>query len=218
MPQCTTVRERIFRGSVRGTYPLQELRCAGGTTGPLSRDGRDGKVIDQSSRSEDAGVSVGAENEGVESEEKKTLWKRFKNAFLGGGLDKAKIKALGIGAVLSYGFISNVSYGSCVAIAWITHVKRTGLSPLVAGQWSGFLAVYAGLWTLQNFLRPMRFGLAVALTPAVNKLMEHIMDSWGWSKGQAFGFLMLVLGVGTAVIVGSAIWILGGFPPSPNTA
>lgn len=215
--QCTTSPGRISRRVSNVSHPIRRIGCSGSATGPLAQEGRDGDTANQPSVSEDVGTVGGLENE-VVGPEKPTLWKRFKTVFLGGGLDKAKIKALGIGAVLSYGFISNVSYGACVAVAWITHVKRSGLSPLAAGQWSGFLAVYAGLWALQNFLRPMRFALAVALTPAVNSLMEHIMESWGWSKGQAFGFLMLVMGVGTMAILGGVLWILGGFPPTPSTA
>lgn len=153
-----------------------------------------------------------------EEVEKPTLWRRFRNIFLGGNLDKARLKALGIGAFLSYGFVSNLSYGTCVAVAWITHVKRTGLSPLAPGQWGGFLAVYAGLFALQNFLRPLRFTLAVALTPAVNRLMEYVQGRLNVNKGQAFGFLMLVLGVSTTALLGFALWILGGFPPTPATS
>lgn len=47
------------------------------------------------------------------------------------------------------GFISNVTYGVCLGIAWISFVKATGKSPLAAGQWPAFLGFYAGLWTMQ---------------------------------------------------------------------
>lgn len=81
----------------------------------------------------------------------------------------------GLGAVASYGFVSNATYGtgtvsltahifkystlrkcfneddssSCMlsagmAISWIAFVKRTGKSPLMAGQWKPFLAFFAG--------------------------------------------------------------------------
>ncbi|GMH33838.1 hypothetical protein BSKO_01672 [Bryopsis sp. KO-2023] len=172
-------------------------------------DGGDSSLVE----STDPGVQSASE-----APTKPTLWRRFRNIFLGGNLDKEKIKALGIGAVLSYGFVSNLSYGICVVIAWITHVKRSGLSPLAPGQWSGFLAVYAGLFALQNFLRPMRFAVAVALTPAVNRLMERLQKSWGVSKGQSFGILMLLLAVVTTSTMALALWSLGGFPPTPPPA
>lgn len=37
---------------------------------------------------------------------------------------------------------------------------QKGVSPLVEGQWVPFLAFYAGLWTLQNFVRPLRCAAA----------------------------------------------------------
>ena len=40
-------------------------------------------------------------------------------------------------------------------------MKTTGNSPLAPGQWQGFLAVYAGLWAMQNFIRPIRFTIAL---------------------------------------------------------
>ena len=50
----------------------------------------------------------------------------------------------GLGAVASYGFVSNITYGAGLAVAWIGFVRQTGSSPLMAGQWAKFLAFYAG--------------------------------------------------------------------------
>ena len=50
-------------------------------------------------------------------------------------LSKDTIAKAGLYALLSYGFVSNVSYISCLIISWVTHGKRTGLSPLAPGQW-----------------------------------------------------------------------------------
>lgn len=71
---------------------------------------------------------------------------------------KEELSKLGLYALLSYGFVSNFSYITCVIIAWCIHGKTTGLSPLAAGQWRGFLAIYSGLYVANNFLRPARFG------------------------------------------------------------
>ncbi|GLC56408.1 hypothetical protein PLESTB_001101600 [Pleodorina starrii] len=92
---------------------------------------------------------------------------RIKRFFLGDKLDKEKLAQLGMGAFASYGFISNVTYGICLGTAWISFVKATGKSPLAAGQWPAFLGFYAGLWTVQNFVRPLRFSLAIALAPGL---------------------------------------------------
>ena len=50
----------------------------------------------------------------------------------------------GLGAVASYGAISNVTYGGGLAVAWITYVQQFSKSPLMPGQWKAFVAFYAG--------------------------------------------------------------------------
>ena len=49
-----------------------------------------------------------------------------------------------LGAVASYGAVSNLTYGAGLAVAWIGFVRQMGKSPLMAGQWKAFLAFYAG--------------------------------------------------------------------------
>lgn len=51
---------------------------------------------------------------------------RIKNFFGGDRLDMQRLKALGLGAVASYGFVSNATYGTGLAISWITFVRQTG--------------------------------------------------------------------------------------------
>lgn len=62
----------------------------------------------------------------------------------GDGLDKERLKALGMGAFASYGFISNLNYGTCLGMAWLAFVKKYGVAPTAPGQWKVFLAFYAG--------------------------------------------------------------------------
>ena len=54
------------------------------------------------------------------------------------------LKQLGLYAVLSYGFVSNVSYGVCVSLAWFTTCKKTGTGI----GWFGMQGVmfYGGMW------------------------------------------------------------------------
>lgn len=120
--------------------------------------------------------------------------------------------ALGMGAMAAYGVISNATYGTCFSIAWLAHVKQTGLTPLAPGQWQGFLAIYAGMWVMQNFARPFRFSLAVALAPVFDKALERIASRLSIKKGWAFGIVLLLIGVCTTSIMGGALWLLGGFP------
>lgn len=92
--------------------------------------------------------------------------------------DKDKIAALGFDAFFTYGFVSNVNAGLTIALAWGTFTKSSGLSPLVPGQWSKFLAVYVGIYaTLGTVLRPFRMALAVGLTPGFTRLVKALMAS-----------------------------------------
>ncbi len=109
----------------------------------------------------------------TEPEPPRGVWPRVKR-FLGGDrIDRKRLAALGMGAVCSYGLISNITYGGGMAVggtsvymrwhvyyhtcsvplllfwlfeqvAWIAFVRRRGVSPLAAGQWQAFLAFYAG--------------------------------------------------------------------------
>ena len=56
----------------------------------------------------------------------KGVVQRFKNFFGGDKLDMQRLKALGLGAVASYGCVSNATYGTGLAISWITFVRQTG--------------------------------------------------------------------------------------------
>jgi hypothetical protein len=44
----------------------------------------------------------------------------------------------------SYGFISNLNYGTALGVAWLAFVKKYGVAPTAPGQWKVFLAFYAG--------------------------------------------------------------------------
>lgn len=130
-------------------------------------------------------------------------------------MDKNKLQNLGVGAILSYGFISNVNSGICFTVAWLTHVKRTGMMPFAPGQWKGFVAIYAGLWALYSVLRPLRIALAIALTPLVDRMMEYLVHKLGVERRQAFFLLLIALIVFTLSSFGMAVWILGGIPSKP---
>ena len=61
-----------------------------------------------------------------DTEQNTSFARRIKNFFGGDKIDMQRLKALGLGAVASYGFVSNVTYGTGLAISWITFVKQTG--------------------------------------------------------------------------------------------
>jgi hypothetical protein len=49
-----------------------------------------------------------------------------------------------MGFTCAYGVISNVNYGTCLGMAWLAFVKKYQVAPTAPGQWSVFLAFYAG--------------------------------------------------------------------------
>lgn len=55
-----------------------------------------------------------------------SITQRIKKFFGGDKMDMQRLKALGLGAVASYGCVSNVTYGTGLSISWITFVQQTG--------------------------------------------------------------------------------------------
>ena len=85
-----------------------------------------------------------AYNSSAQQSQSRSLWQRIKLFFTGDKLDRKRLAALGLGAVASYGFVSNVTYGTGLAVSWIGFVRQFGKSPFMPGQWKAFLAFYAG--------------------------------------------------------------------------
>lgn len=60
----------------------------------------------------------------------KSILQRVKRFFVGDKMDMQRLKALGLGAVASYGCVSNLTYGTGLSISWITFVRQTGGLPV----------------------------------------------------------------------------------------
>jgi len=131
-------------------------------------------------------------------------------------MDKKSLAALGGAMLLSYGFVSNASYMLCLSIAWYAFSSRTGLSPLSPGQWKPFLAVYGGLVLLQNVIRPLRFALSAAISPAFDELIALVGRRTGLNKVKSMGVVVVCVNVvGTFTLMFSGIAIaslLSGVP------
>ncbi|EKX54334.1 hypothetical protein GUITHDRAFT_63464 [Guillardia theta CCMP2712] len=123
-------------------------------------------------------------------------------------VNKEKLTAIGISAALAYGWVSNVNMSLCVILSWVTFGKSCGLSPLDQGQWPSFLAVYAGFWLACNFLRPFRIALAVAVSPAFDKLIHFLESRLGISQQKAtFLLIFLVNVVGTLTLLFGGLFV-----------
>ena len=120
-------------------------------------------------------------------------------------VNKESISKLGLNVLLAYGFVSNFSYITCLILAWVTHGKSTGLSPLVSGQWKKFLLVYATFFAANNILRPLRFTLSVAITPASDKFIEVVQEKSGWTRRTSTGITIFLVN-----ICGTFMYLFGG--------
>lgn len=153
----------------------------------------------------------GAQNKSSGSlENKATFLSKLKNLFRMNGqngvtLDKKGLSKLGLNCLLAYGFVSNVSYITCLILSWITHGKSTGLSPLAPGQWKKFLLVYATFFAVNNVLRPLRFSLSLVITPVFDGLIELCQRKTGWSTRNSTGFIIFSVNV-----CGTFLYLFGG--------
>lgn len=108
---------------------------------------------------------------------------------------KEALAGLGLNALLAYGFVSNVSYITCLILSWVSHGKLTGLSPLAPGQKKQFLAIYGGFWVTNNILRPLRFSLSLVLTPFFNKLIDLVQGKTGFKRPTSTGIVVFLVNV-----------------------
>jgi hypothetical protein len=131
--------------------------------------------------------------------------KKIRNLFRDKRFDSKSMAKLGGYVVLSYGFVSNISYITCVIISWVLHGKKTGLSPLAPGQWKSFLGIYAGLWAILNLIRPLRFSLSVLISPLFDKFINFIQGKTGFKRASCVGitvFLVNIVGTCSYLVFG----------------
>jgi hypothetical protein len=129
---------------------------------------------------------------------------------------RQRLGKAGLSVVLSYGFVSNMSYCVSVSVAWYIFCKRTLLSPLASGQWPKFLAVYSGFWVFNNIVRPLRFGLSVAISTQFDKVIKFIQDKFRVNKSVAIGLTVFFANVvGTTTLMCLGIYIAASMTGVP---
>mmetsp|Transcript_12020 Transcript_12020/g.30467 ORF Transcript_12020/g.30467 Transcript_12020/m.30467 type:complete len:264 (-) Transcript_12020:149-940(-) len=135
---------------------------------------------------------------------------------------RQKLAKMGLSVLLSYGFVSNMSYCVTVSLAWFGFSKKTGLSPLAPGQWKGFLAVYAGFYVFNNFIRPMRLAASVGVAPYFERAVNAIQEKTKLNKGASIGIVVFLANVcGTTSLMSLGIYIASlaaGIPVFPPKA
>eukprot|EP00563_Minutocellus_polymorphus_P012683 CAMPEP_0181073400 /NCGR_PEP_ID=MMETSP1070-20121207/29059_1 /TAXON_ID=265543 /ORGANISM="Minutocellus polymorphus, Strain NH13" /LENGTH=269 /DNA_ID=CAMNT_0023154469 /DNA_START=92 /DNA_END=901 /DNA_ORIENTATION=- len=135
---------------------------------------------------------------------------------------KQRLAKMGLSALLSYGFVSNMSYSVTVSLAWFGFSKKTGLSPLAPGQWKPFLAVYAGFYIFNNVVRPIRLAVSVGVTPYFDRAVAAVQRKTKLNKSASIGvvvFLANFCGTLTAMSLGILMAsIAAGVPVFPPKA
>jgi len=143
----------------------------------------------------------------------------FKKDNKEGPTTKEKLAKMGLSALLSYGWVSNMSYAITLSLSWYTHSKKTGLSPLAPGQWKPFLAVYAGFYVFTNIIRPLRFGLSVVVSQYFDRFVGFIERKSGWGRKASIGVVVFLANVcGTFAAMGLGVGVastLAGVPIFP---
>ena len=149
----------------------------------------------------------------------KSIFQSKKNKDPSGLTTKEKLRKMGLAALLSYGFVSNMSYAITLSVSWFTHSKKTGLSPLAPGQWKPFLAVYAGFYVFTNIIRPLRFGLSVVVARYFESFVQFIERKSGLGRKASIGIVVFLANVcGTFAAMGfgvSLASVLSGVPIFP---
>jgi hypothetical protein len=157
----------------------------------------------------------GGDGGGDRAPQKLSRWQRFVASvqengpkYLMGDVSRAKLQELGLAVLLSYGWVSNCNMALVLILSWVTFGKTTGLSPLAAGQWPAYLAVYMGFWVACNFLRPLRLAAAAAISPLFDRLLAFFMKIFNIQKPQAVLMtLFLVNIVGTLTLVSGGLYV-----------
>lgn len=150
----------------------------------------------------------------------KRIFKNDKSKYDDGLTTKEKLAKMGLSALLSYGWVSNMSYAITLSLSWYTHSKKTGLSPLAPNQWKPFLAVYAGFYVFNNIIRPLRFGLSVVVSRYFDNFVNLIQRKSGLGRKASIGVVVFLANVcGTFAAMGLGVSIASGlagvpvFPP-----
>ena len=195
---------RRARGVPAPTAILSRARAHAPTRVTALARGRGATVIVASSSSSSAASDDAPENASDASAlDKIKAW--WRNA---AKIDKKKIASLGSAALLSYGFVSNVFYVTSLMLATYTAVKTTGASPLVNSlSMKTFASSYFGLWMIQNFLRPARFALSVAISPGTDRIVEFFRR-YAPNNDKKWAFALTVFCIN---VVGTFAYMFAGF-------
>lgn len=117
------------------------------------------------------------------------------------GVGTHGISSSGVGFVLSYAILSNINGAFSLSCAWYLTCRKTGLSPLVPGQWKSLLGSYGSIYVLLQVVRPFRVAAAVAMSKLSKELLEQTQERFKCSRAVAIIIQYAVGWVAWAAIV-----------------
>mmetsp|Transcript_86734 Transcript_86734/g.230457 ORF Transcript_86734/g.230457 Transcript_86734/m.230457 type:complete len:266 (-) Transcript_86734:97-894(-) len=125
-----------------------------------------------------------------------------------GKFDRKKIQDMGMVFLLSYGLLSNVIAVTLVVFSTYTAMAVTGASPLSCrAALRQFGITYAGLYVISSLTRPLRFALAVGITPSFEKYVGSVQKSVRCSKAVAAMLLVAVANLATIAALLGGVFI-----------
>lgn len=119
----------------------------------------------------------------------KKVYQNISNLF---GIDTKRVSELGVSFALAYSVISNLNGAVSLSTAWYISCRRTGLSPLVPGQWKSLLTSYGMIYGLVQLLRPFRVAAAIAMSKLSAEYLEMTQNKLNCSKPIAIGVQYLM--------------------------
>lgn len=121
---------------------------------------------------------------------------------------KEAIGKAGLNVLLAYGFVSNVAYITCFITAWVVYGKTHGVSPLAAGKWGSFLLIYSGFVAFNNIIRPLRYGLSLAISPIFNNFVDQVEMKTGYKRATATSIVVFIVNiVGSTTYMGLGLFL-----------
>ncbi|CAE8635896.1 unnamed protein product [Polarella glacialis] len=168
---------------------------------PVSQKGRRASVIAAWA----SGAVDGGENDATSGEQEASSKKPGKLSV------KQMMAKYGVGMVFSYTFLSNVNGCLMFSICWPIFISSTGLSPLLFNPFRlnpKFLVYYGAIYlSLGSIMRMFRFGIAVRITPAFDRMLTYFQDRLGWPRWATSVAMIVAQTVGSIVFLGCALCV-----------
>lgn len=120
--------------------------------------------------------------------------------------NRDQLSKMGLSVLLSYGFVSNMSYAISISIAWYIFNIKYKLSPLAPNQWKSYLLVYSGFYIFNSIVRPVRVGVAALLSQYFEAAIHYIQVQSKLQRKYCIGILVFMTNVvGTLFVMSCGI-------------